>query len=148
MPYTQLRYHLIIATKSRRPWLTSDVEDIVYPAFARTFERLDCTLFRAGGIEDHVHFVCSIPPKLAVSHVAGRLKCESTRLVKSRRDDLDEFEWGGNFSAFTLNPFDLSEIIAYVENQKEHHKNDELRDELEQLPTPPTVRTKQPPGVR
>ena len=131
MPYTRLRYHLIIETKYRTPWITPDVEDLLYPAINKSIERLDGMLIRIGGITDHVHIVCAIRPRHSVSNFVGRIKCETSGHLSRTREDLENFCWSDNYGAFTLNPFDMSDVIEYVAHQKHHHATDELLDPYE-----------------
>lgn len=133
MAYTRLRYHIILTTKKRRRWITPDVEKILYPALDRATTRLDGKLLCIGGVEDHVHMVVAIPPKHSISSAMVRLKSESTGAVKHGCPDLQNFKWYGSYACFTLNPANLGDIIAYVKNQKEHHRNHTLRDAYERF---------------
>ena len=129
MPYTRLRYHFVFSTKNRTPWITPDIEEVLYPSLHQTITGLDGKIIQPGGIEDHVHLVCAIRPKYSVSHVIGRLKSESSGVI--HHAGLPEFDWSANYCAFTLDPFNMNRIIDYVRYQKQHHHHRNLQPRYE-----------------
>jgi len=133
MAYTRLRYHIVTATKHREPLLTPEIEDVAYPVLRDKAERLGAKISHIGGIADHIHIIAAIPPVLAVSDFVGAIKSESTKAIKRAFPHHASFAWQVSFGAFTLNPADMSEIIQYVINQKEHHQRGDLRDYYERF---------------
>lgn len=131
MAYTRLRYHIITTTKFRTPWLRGDVESFAYAVLRRHAEQIGGKIMYIGGIEDHVHQISAVPPKLALSDFVGRIKSECTKAIHREFPALHDFGWGVSFGAFTLNPHDMSRVIHYVLNQKEHHQRRTLRDDWE-----------------
>ncbi len=126
MPFTRLRYHIILATKHRRPWITTDVEDFLYPVLARTTKHLGGRLIAIGGIEDHVHMASAYPPEISPSKFAECLKSESTGALKRHRRALWHFEWADGYTCFTVSSHDLTGLITYIKSQKKHHRDDDL----------------------
>jgi putative transposase len=131
MSYTRLRYHIVFATKHRRPWISEDVEEFLYPTLIHSAQRYNGKAIAIGGIEDHVHLVVAARPDIAVSEFVERLKSESAAALKRHRRSCWHFAWGIGFGAFTLNPERLSGVIAYVRQQKEHHYQGDLWEEYE-----------------
>lgn len=120
MPYHQLFYHLVWATKNREPLLTPDVEPIVYDLLRSKAIGLGATVFAIGGVEDHVHMVVSIPPVLAVAKFIGQVKgVTATRFNKAGHGTV--LFWQGEYAAFTFDAKRLPNYVAYVQRQKEHH---------------------------
>jgi REP element-mobilizing transposase RayT len=79
---------------------------------------------------DHVHFACSSPPKHAPSELARQLKGSSSHFLGR------EFEgfWPGWQTEYGIVGFggqSLSRVVAYVNNQDEHHRENRLWLELE-----------------
>jgi putative transposase len=120
MPYYQLFYHLVWSTKNRHPLLTPRVEPIIHNFLRAKAIGLGATVFALNGIEDHVHLVVSIPPKIAVAKFVGQIKAvASTKFNKSEPDN--PFFWQEEYGAFSFDAKRLPNYIAYVERQKEHH---------------------------
>ncbi|MCP4367700.1 MAG: IS200/IS605 family transposase, partial [Deltaproteobacteria bacterium] len=83
MPYYQLFYHIVWATKNRLPLLTAQIEPTIHNYVRTKAIGLEATVFAINGIEDHVHVVASIPPKIAVSTFIGQIKAvASTKFNK------------------------------------------------------------------
>lgn len=102
MPYCQLFYHLVWSTKNRQPILTPDAEPIVHNFLRAKAIGLGATVFALNGIEDHVHLVVSIPPKIAVSKFVGQVKAvAATKFNKSTLGNHPLF-WQNEYAAFSL----------------------------------------------
>ncbi len=120
MPYHQLFYHLVWATKNREPLLTPDVEPIVHDLLRSKAIGLGATVFALDGWLEHVHMVASIPPVIAVSKFIGQTKgATSTRFNKGGHGSV--LFWQDEYAAFTFDAKRLPNYIAYVQRQKEHH---------------------------
>jgi putative transposase len=130
--YTRLRYHLVFSTKGRQPYITSDVELLVYKALHRRADDVGAKIIALNGTTDHVHLVVGIPPTLRVSDFVREIKTASTRSIRKMVPHLHLlFEWQNGYGAFTLESDHLSGIIAYVNNQKEHHAHNTLIEKYE-----------------
>lgn len=120
MPYWQLFYHLVWATKNREPLLSPDVEPMIHGFLRSKAIGLGATLFALDGTADHVHMVVSIPPAIAVAKFVGQVKAvASTRFNKSGLGG--EFAWQEEYGAFSFDGKRLANYVTYVEQQKEHH---------------------------
>ena len=84
MPYCQLYYHLVWATKERQPLLAGDREPVVYDFLRAKACGLGGFVYALNGTEDHVQLVVSIPPRLALSDFVGQVKYFRSR--PGRRD--------------------------------------------------------------
>lgn len=123
MPYYQLFYHLVWSTKNREHLLTSHVEPIIHNYVRTKAIGLGAIVFALNGVEDHVHVVASIPPRIAVATFVGQIKgVASTNFNKSYHDH-PPFFWQKEYGAFSFDGKRLPNYIAYVEQQKEHHAN-------------------------
>lgn len=132
MSYTRLRYHIITATQRRTPLITPEVEAVLYPAMQRKAQDENGHLLRIGGVEDYVHVVAALQPSCALVDFVRAVKAGSSRAVSRAMDA--PFRWQRGYAAFTLNPLDLSRIIAHVAHQKERHRAGNLWAAYEQLP--------------
>jgi len=121
VPYWQLFYHIVWATKNRALLLTPDVEPVIYGFLRSKAIGLGATVFALNGVADHVHMVVAIPPKIAVAKFIGQVKAvASTKFNKSNFSDTPFF-WQEEYGAFSFDRKRLPNYIAYVERQKEHH---------------------------
>jgi putative transposase len=133
MPYYQLYYHLVWSTKNRYPFLTSKVEPIIYGYLRTKAAGLDGVVLAVGGIENHVHVVASIPPKISVSDFVGQLKGVASARFNKEHPGNVSFAWQAEYGAFTFDRKRLPNVMAYVEQQKEHHAQNNLIPILERI---------------
>ncbi|KAA3664996.1 MAG: IS200/IS605 family transposase [Chloroflexi bacterium] len=81
MAYWQLYYHIVWATKNRRPIIDSTLEPQLHTTIRGKGIELGGVIHAVGGMEEHVHVVASIPPRLAVAFFVGQLKGASSHWV-------------------------------------------------------------------
>ena len=53
--------------------------------------------------------------------------------MDSRKDRLRKFEWQEGYGAFSVSHSQLKKTIAYINNQKEHHRKRTFKEEFVQL---------------
>lgn len=121
--------HMVFATKHRVPLITVPFEAKLHAYMAGTVRSLDCFLHALGGVEDHVHLIFDLTPKLALSDFARKFKTSASKWAKANGSP--EFAWQRGYGAFGVNQQGLKRAVAYVRGQKEHHAHTTFRDELE-----------------
>jgi len=131
MPYWQLFYHAVWATRFRERVLGPEVEPFVHDLIREKATEMGAVVHSLNGMEDHVHLVVSLPPKIAPALFVGQVKgASSTRLNQSKRLDR-QFFWQDEYSIFSLDAKRLPHHVAYVENQKLHHARSTVIPALE-----------------
>ena len=131
MTFSRLRYHIVTATKGRKPLITERIEATIYEAMRARAEALGSTVCAIGGVDDHIHLLAAIPPHMSVSSTVGKLKGWSSRQVHELFPSHDDFAWQVGFSAFTVSPGDVPRVASYVRNQKIRHELGELWEKWE-----------------
>jgi putative transposase len=130
MSLWRIYYHLVWATGDRTPLITDRIGPELYRYIQAKAKSLECPVHGIGGIEDHIHLLVSIPPKLAIAQFVKRIKGASSRHINQTFPD-QTFAWQGEYGVFSLGGKQLEGAIAYVENQKQHHANRTLIRALE-----------------
>ncbi len=122
MPFWQLFYHIVWATKRREPLLTLEIEPFVHDAIRSKAAGEHGVVFAVNGMPDHVHLVVAVPPSMALATFIGRVKAVAS--VRTNRAGLSEvqFAWQDAYGIFSFDRKRLSSHVEYVERQKEHHK--------------------------
>jgi putative transposase len=122
MPYWQLFYHIIWATKNREPFITSDIEPTIHHLIRTKAIGLGAMVFALNGWTDHVHIVAAVPPGISLSIFIGQIKgVASTKFNKSGNANRPLY-WQDEYSVFSFDRRRLPGYIQYVEMQKEHHQ--------------------------
>jgi putative transposase len=122
MTYWRLHYHLIWVTFERQPILTADREKVFYGVLYGKAKELDLKVHAAGNMDDHVHIVLSIPPKLSVADCVRHLKGASAYAINHIPNSDGQFKWQEGYGALSIGECSLETVMAYAARQKEHHK--------------------------
>ncbi|HEX2172740.1 MAG TPA: transposase [Dehalococcoidia bacterium] len=93
---------------------------------------LGCITHALGGLEDHIHIVASIPPKLAITEYVRDLKGASAHHMSHDLSvPLLHFSWQRGYGVFSPGGKQLPDAVAYVKNQKRHHEQGTIIPALE-----------------
>ena len=132
MALWRLYYHLIWATKDRDPLISPDVEPVLYGYMIGKAHSLECITHAIGGIEDHIHLVVSVPPKLSISDFVKIIKGSSAHHLNHGQSHFGTmFGWQRGYGIFSLGSQQLTQAVEYVRNQKPHHSRGTLVPTLE-----------------
>lgn len=131
MSYWQLFYHIVWTTKNREPLITPETEPEIYELIRTKAIGLGGTVFAINGDEEHVHVATSIPPREAVSIFVGQMKGVSTAKYNQGRSEAEKLYWQNEYGVFSFDRKRLPNFVAYVENQKQHHAQNQLIPILE-----------------
>jgi REP element-mobilizing transposase RayT len=132
-PYTQLYLHLVWATWDRLPLISEDIKPRIYAAIAEKCRELKCVPLAIGGISDHVHLLVRFYTTIAVADLVKEVKGSSSHLVTHEITPDVFFKWQGAYGAFTIRKSEVSKVMAYIQNQEQHHAKNQLQPEFEQV---------------
>jgi len=82
---------------------------------------LNLVLHALGGVEDHVHVVASIPPRLSVAACVKHLKGASSRAVNVQARNERVFQWQEGYGALTFGERSLHDRHLRAK-QRRHHR--------------------------
>ena len=131
MSFWRLFYHITWGTKNRLPLIDSDFEQALYKVIAAKGVELGARVHAVGGIENHVHLLTSIPPKLALSTFIGQVKGNSSHFVNNVIKPDFAFAWQSEYGVTTFDEQGLKRLMDYVHNQREHHQSGSIVRQLE-----------------
>jgi putative transposase len=126
--FTRLTYHVVFATKYRRPTIKEDIQERLYEYIGGILRGKKGHLIEIGGVEDHVHVLAGLSPTMAVSDVIRDVKAASSKWVKEERET-EAFEWQKGFGVFSVSYDRVEAIRKYIRNQREHHKTKTFHEE-------------------
>ena len=120
--------HIVFSTKHRVPLIHQPVQDELYSYTGRICKEMECQPIKIGGYTDHIHILCMLSKKIALMKLLEEVKSHSSKWMKTKGEILKKFYWQNGYGAFSVNPSQVNIVIAYIENQKEHHKRRSFQD--------------------
>lgn len=127
--YTQILYQIVFGTKNREKTIIKPNQDKLYAFITGILKNKQCHLYRIGGVEDHVHIITHLHPSVSLAELIKDIKLASIAYIKSEHIFPNFRGWQNGYGAFTYDLSAKENLIAYVKNQKEHHKKIDYRDE-------------------
>jgi REP element-mobilizing transposase RayT len=131
--YTQILYHIVFSTKNRLRCIEPARRDDLYGYIWGINKNLKCHLYRIGGVEDHVHILTSIHPRVALADYIEKVKTGSTHWIRREGVFPDWPGWQDGYGAFTASFGEKDSLIEYVKAQEEHHRMVSFMDEYRAL---------------
>jgi len=128
--FTSLHYHVIFSTKNREPWISQDVEERIWKFLGGIARENGMKALLVGGMADHIHLALALPPTQSVSKTMQLLKGGSSKWIKDALPRMRAFAWQDGYGAFSVSKSNLPEIVAYIQNQREHHRVKTFKEEF------------------
>ncbi len=124
--------HCVFSTKGRRPLLTSEICERLWPYLGGIARENNMKALAIGGVADHAHVLLSLPGTLSVSKAMQLLKGNSSKWLRETFPELrrQDFAWQEGFGAFSIGISGVEDTIRYIQTQEEHHRKKSFREEL------------------
>jgi len=111
--------------------INEQIENPLYQYLThKILETPGARLHAIGGIETHIHIAASLQPNILVSDWIGKLKGSSAYYINHEIQP-KALEWQRGYGIVTFGTKDLQWVIAYINNQKEHHNRGTTNERLE-----------------
>ncbi len=128
----EIYLHLVWGTMHREAFVTPGIERAVYRCIENEARRQRCEVLAIGGMPDHVHLCVKIPTNLAISRLMNQVKGVSSHFVQDQLPEAMPFQWQEGYGVFSVGTNQVKPIVAYIENQKQHHRDGSLQSRWEE----------------
>lgn len=122
--------HIIFSTKNRETLIKPEIEKDLHGYMAGILKNLGCTAIIIGGTTDHVHILNTFSRVITISKMLEVLKKESSKWIKKKGLDYDNFYWQNGYGAFSVSQSKVKNVKKYIENQKSHHRTVSFKEEF------------------
>ncbi|BAX79105.1 MAG: IS200/IS605 family transposase [Labilibaculum antarcticum] len=122
--------HITFSTKNRQALIDSKIKNSLFEYIGGICNGLECFPVRVGGYVDHIHILCLLSKKITQIKLLEEVKKQSSKWVKSKGNQYNNFYWQDGYGIFSVNPSEIDLVVDYIENQNEHHSKKSFQDEL------------------
>ena len=126
---SKLYIHIVFHTKYNENLIKTDVESELYAYLGGILKENKSVPIAINGVEDHVHILCIMSKNISLADLLEELKRNSSRWIKTKGSDYTDFAWQGGYGGFSVSQSKVDVVKRYIENQKEHHKNETSKEE-------------------
>jgi REP element-mobilizing transposase RayT len=109
-------------TANREPLIHRSWRDRLHGYIGGILENKKAKLLAAGGIEDHIHVLASLPATMSLSEAASAMKANSSRWIHENVPQSKGFDWQTGYAAFSVSKSAEPRVKRYIECQEEHHR--------------------------
>jgi putative transposase len=126
--YVSSHFHVVFGTKHRERAISEALQPKLWAYMAGIVKNHGMHALAIGGMEDHVHALLSLPGTMSIAKATQVLKANSSRWMNESRRT--RFEWQEGYFACSVSRSQVSRVIRYIGNQREHHKKRDYAAEL------------------
>lgn len=127
--YTQIYIHVVFVVKNRKSIIQVTWEEELYKYLTGVVQSKGQKMLAINGVPNHLHFVIGMKPDCNLSELFREVKKATNSFIKEKKFTPFKFEWQVGYGAFSCGHSQLSGVITYIENQKEHHKIRTFKEE-------------------
>ena len=130
MSYVCTYAHCVFSTKERRPDITPELRQRLWPYLGGIARENGITPVNIGGVADHVHLLLSLPATMPIAKAMQLIKGGSSKWVHETFPDQRAFAWQEKYGAFSVSVSQVDKIVRYIENQEAHHRKMTFQEEF------------------
>src|SRR5690554_3818299 len=127
--FYQIYIQVVFAVKGRNSLIAQSWEEELYKYITGIITNKEQKLIAINGMPDHVHILIGMKPSCCLSDLIREVKKASNTFINGKKFTRSQFEWQKGFGAFSYSHSALDNVIAYIQNQKEHHKKKTFKEE-------------------
>jgi REP element-mobilizing transposase RayT len=120
---------IVFAVKRRQNLIQKNWKDELNKYICGIVNGKGQKVYAIGGVEDHIHILVSIKPNIAISDLVRDIKANSSKWINENEFVRGKFQWQEGFGAFSYAQSQLDNVIAYINNQEQHHQKKTFKDE-------------------
>ncbi len=127
--YTQLNIQIVFSVKGRENFLLQSFRPQLFEYISGVLRKLEQYPLCVGGYKDHVHAFFELNPKTALSEIAGKIKSNSSKWINDNKFVPEKFQWQTGYGGFSYSKSQRDNVIQYILNQENHHKQKSFKEE-------------------
>ncbi len=131
--YTNLLYHIVFATKDRRPLLGPPIATRLHAYLGGGIRQEGGTALIVNGTPDHVHILTRLRQDKALSDVIRSIKANASKWIHKTFSSHRGFGWQTGYGAFTVSESQVEKVRRYIADQEIHHRERTFDEEFAAL---------------
>jgi putative transposase len=125
--------HCTFSTKGRTPLIDPDLESRLWPYIGGIAKENRMKALAIGRTTEHLHALLSLPGMMSFAKAVQLIKGGSSKCMNETFPRQRKFEWQEGYGAFSVSASQVPKTIAYINNQKEHHRRKTFQEEFLEL---------------
>ena len=131
--FSQIYIQVVFAVKNRESLIQATWEEELYKYISGIVRNKEQKMLAINGMPDHIHILIGMRPSCCLSDLVREIKKSSNEFINEKKFSAFKFQWQEGYGAFSYSHSALDNVIAYINNQKEHHKKHTFREEYNEF---------------
>lgn len=131
--YSQIYIQTVFAVQNRKALIHPSWDEELYKYITGIVQNKGQKMLAINGTYDHIHFFIGMKPTCCLSDMVREIKKSSSTFIKDKRFTPYKFQWQEGYGAFSYGHSQLTNVIQYILNQKEHHSKRTFKEEYTAL---------------
>ncbi|MFD2941661.1 IS200/IS605 family transposase [Flavobacterium notoginsengisoli] len=128
--YTQLHIQFVFAVKYRKALIAPEWKDKLHKYITGIIQSHQHKMLCINSMPDHIHIFIGMRPTQSISSLMQNVKSETTKWIKEQ-NLCTNFAWQEGYGAFSYSRSHVPNVIRYIENQEQHHKQETFLEEYQ-----------------
>jgi putative transposase len=126
---SKLYVHAIFHIKNKECWIRPEDENELYSYIGGIIKLSKSIPIMINGTENHIHVLCIMSKNISLADLMEDVKRNSSRWIKTKGIHYKDFAWQGGYSGYSVSQSKVETVKKYIENQKNHHKQQTFEEE-------------------
>lgn len=127
--FSQIYIQIVFAVKNRDSLISPEWESELYKYITGIVQNKGQKMLAINGMPDHIHIFIGMKPSCCLSDLVREIKKSSNEFIKEKKFSKYKFNWQEGYGAFSYSHSAMDNVINYIMNQKEHHRNQSFQEE-------------------
>lgn len=131
--FSQIYIQIVFAVRNRKALINQNWEEQLHKYITGIVQNKGQKMLAVNGTSNHIHIFIGMKPTCCLSDLVREIKKSTNTFIKEKHFTRFKFEWQEGYGSFSYSHSQLSDVIQYIENQKEHHKTRTFKEEYHAL---------------
>ncbi len=120
--YSQVHLQFVFAAKYRAALIAAQWQHDLYKYITGIVQNNNHKMLAINGMPDHIHLLVGMRPTQSMADLMQDIKGSSSKWINDNKLSESKFEWQEGYGVFSYSASHIPAVIAYIQNQQEHHK--------------------------
>jgi len=127
--FSQIYIQIVCAVQNRNALIQPAWEEELNKYITGVVQNKGQKMLAINGTNNHIHFFIGMKSTCCLSDLVREIKKASSAFIKEKQFSRFKFQWQEGFGSFSNSHSQLTDVIGYIEKQKEHHKKKTFKEE-------------------
>jgi len=131
--FVKVYIHFVWSTKYGKRILLGDSRELIKKHIEQYAADNSIAILRLAVQPEHIHLLTWLQRTQRIEDIVKLIKGESSYWINQQKILRPKFSWQRGYWGGSVSFQDLSRVIAYIENQDEHHRARMFKEEVETI---------------